>query len=262
MPLLYLPCLEADVVRQLAQAAKQPFIAVMPVMVIAAITHIPIDAILDAIDQPVEHHLSTEHGSRASERAHSIFAAIALHEASQSTRLLSLVSHVSRCGHHARQAGVAADARGSIQRSDRHTDRTTQHHRLLTHHRLLLIATLSVLLRVLLLWIGRLSVLLRILWVLLLRILLWVLRLRILGILSRRRVVLLGTELVAATSTEVYARSVLRATVGTKGWRCTGGAHIIAAVGTKRRARGDLRIAGRAQMDRWCRWGCRNALRL
>lgn len=262
MPLFSIPCLEADVVRQLTQATKQPFIAVMPVMMIAAIAHIPIDAILDAIDQPVEHHLPTEHGSRASERAHGIFAAIALHEASQSTCLLSLVSHISRCGHDARQAGVTADTRGRIQRSDRHTDRATQHHRLLTHHRLRLIATLSILLRVLLLWIGRLSVLLLILWVLLLRILLWVLRLRILGILPRRRVVLLGTELVAAAGAEVYARSVLRPTVCTKGWRCTGGVHIMAAIGTKRCARGHLRIAGRAEMDRWCHRRCHSALRL
>jgi hypothetical protein len=186
------------------------------VVAMMAIAHVTFNAIFYSVFHPVQQHLAADYCRGPAKSAHRIFSTITLQEATHA--LLSLYRHISRCRHYTRQVGAATGAIRCAHRCHCLAGWTAQHHRWLAHHGLWLIPTLSILRLPLpiLLRVLRLSILLWVLRLLILRLRV----LRLLGILARLHVARLShrgrRKLIAATSAELYTRSILAATVGTK----------------------------------------------
>jgi hypothetical protein len=119
-------------------------------IMLTAKTHITLNAILDAVLKTIHQHLTTNHSSGTTQQAHRHFTIPTLQE----TTLLALRWHACRSRHNTSQIRTTTVAILRPYRSHRHAGWTAQDHRLLTNHRLRLIATLSILLLwILLLWI-------------------------------------------------------------------------------------------------------------
>jgi hypothetical protein len=185
-PYQHKPLEQADIFSDLAKLIQRVPIIVEPAMMVAiftaSIAQIALDAIFDAVLNTMQQHFAAENCCRAAERAHGHLATTSLQE-SPNAALLALCRYIGRRGYDTGEAGMATGAAWCSQLGHSHTHRTAQHHRLLSQHRLWLIASLPILLRilrlaVLLWWVLWLPIWLRLWWVLglivLLR-LLWVL---------------------------------------------------------------------------------------
>src|SRR5579859_4396754 len=165
---------QADIVSESAEATQQVAIIVIAALVFAL--------------KAVQEHFSTDDRRRATERAHCHVASLSLEHSAQATALLPLHGRGGGGGNDSGEAGATSGAVSGADGSHRHTDGAAQHHWLLSHHRLLLVPRLAVLL-----WIWPL---LRIAgaWLLVLRLAVWglpILGLSVLGLSPILRLVIL-----------------------------------------------------------------------
>src|ERR1700730_13489781 len=125
---------QADIVGNAAETAQHAAIIVAPVIVIAAFT-----TSLEAVQE----HFSTDACGCASQLAHSHAASLSLEHTSQTAALLALHGHIGGGGDDSGEAGAASCAGGGAGGRHCPTHGALQNHRLLAHHRLLLVSHLT-----------------------------------------------------------------------------------------------------------------------